>query len=61
MEELPDFVEWRPFCAGLNTSCPCMEPSVAGPCEEFVEDRIQAWQKDHDTKVPESAGFGQPE
>lgn len=28
-------VSWYPFCG--NTSCPCMEPSPAGPCDEHKE------------------------
>lgn len=30
-----DPVDWRPFCG--NTACPCMEPDVTRPCEEFVD------------------------
>jgi hypothetical protein len=31
----PPPVAWFPFCG--NTSCPCMEPSISGPCAEHKE------------------------
>lgn len=34
--ELPDLVDWFPWCG--RTNCSCMEPSLDGPCEEVVTD-----------------------